>query len=214
MEPFYDKDGIQIYCGDCREILPTLESVDLVLTDPPYGIGLKEHGRHGYNWEIAGDSDSSVGQYVCDWAERFGLPTICFSSPMKPFTGKWRQFLVWNKSGAVGGGGDIATCWKFSHETIQVARTPKLQGSRDESVLYFPIGQDSFVYHPVEKPLRLIKYLLAKVESETILDPFMGSGTTLVAAKLLGRKAIGIEIEEKYCEIAVKRLEQKVFQWE
>lgn len=210
MTPYYSKDGIEIYCGDCREILPTLPKVELVLTDPPYGVGLKEHGRHGYDWKIQGDESQTVGQFVLDAAERDKLATIAFSSPMLPWRGKWRQHLVWDKSGAVGGGGDIATCWKFSFEVIQIARTPKLTGKRDEAVLRFPIERNHFKFHPTQKPLSLIKYLLSKASPATVLDPFMGSGTTLVAAKQLGRRCIGIEIEEKYCQIAVERLRQGV----
>jgi len=208
--PYYQQDGITIYHGDCRDVLPGLDKVDLVLTDPPYGINLKKHGRPGRDWKIAGDEDQGLGQEIVDWAASNDYPIVVFSSPMKPWAGKFRQHLVWDKSGAVGGGGDMGTCWKFTFEIIQIARTPKLLGNRDDAVMRFSIAHQSFVHHPTEKPLRLMRYLVSKVPATHILDPFMGSGTTLVAAKLLGRQAIGIEISERYCEIAANRLAQGV----
>ena len=219
MKPYYEESGITIYHGDCREILPELPSVDLVLTDPPYGINLSNHDTTGraarppigvHDYRVAGDSSSDCALWVLGWARN--LPLIAFSSPKNPWPGEWRQWLVWDKGGAVGGGGDIGTCWKFSWELIQVARTGKLNGPRDESVLRYPVVQNDFALHPTQKPIRLIAYLAMKAspESRLILDPFMGSGTTLRAAKDLGRRAIGIEIDERYCEISAKRLAQGV----
>jgi DNA modification methylase len=209
--PYYEQDGITIYHGDCREILPSIGPVDLLLTDPPYGIALKSHGtRFRGMAEIVGDGSTQVGQLVCDWAEESAIPTVVFASPMKPWQGRWRQHLVWDKGGAVGIGGDRATCWKQSWELVQVARTGKLSGQRDEAVLRFHVNSKNSELHPAAKPVELIRHLLWKVGGASIFDPFMGSGTTLCAAKDLGRKAIGIEIEERYCEIAAKRLQQSV----
>ena len=215
--PYYQDDACTIYHGDCREILPLLPVVDLVLTDPPYGIGLSNGGRSdGYrsdrDWSIAGDHSQEVGEQVLKEIAAIRLPRIVFASPKKPWSGNWRQFLVWDKGPAVGGGGDIATCWKFTWELIQVADTARLNGSRDSAVLnYWATPADS-IDHPAQKPLSLLCYLISKTTTtgHTILDPFMGSGTTLRAAKDLGRRAIGIELEEKYCEIAANRLRQEV----
>jgi DNA modification methylase len=218
MNPYYQHDGITIYHGDCREILPQLPKVDLVLTDPPYGIDLRNHDTAGISgrvsisvsdYRVAGDQSGEVARFVIEWATSLSLPIIVFASPKNPWPYVWRQSLVWDKGGAVGGGGDIATCWKFDWELIQVARTGKLNGSRDCSVLRFPIGMGDLHYHPTEKPVSLISYLAMKTtqSGDLILDPFLGSGTTLVACKRLGRQGIGIEIEEKYCEIAAKRVE-------
>ena len=222
MTPYFEEDGITIYHGDCREILPRLPSVDMVLTDPPYGISLRNHDTTGKggrvpiavsDYSVAGDDSSDSAMFLLEWAK--AMPIILFASPKNPWPGDWRQWLVWDKGGAVGGGGDIATCWKFDWELIQVSRTGRLNGTRDCSVLRFPVGQNDFVYHPTEKPLSLMSYLAGKTTgpADLILDPFMGSGTTLVACKRLGRRGIGIEIEERYCEIAVKRLSQSVFQF-
>ena len=208
VKPYYEQDGITIFHGDCRDVLPTLEPVDLVLTDPPYGIGLEEHGRNGYDWGIAGDEDSAIGQQVLNVLE--AVPTIAFASPKQPWSGQWRQYLVWDKGPTVGGGGDPSTCWKQSWELIQVRNTGRLNGKRDEAVLHFHVTQQDYHDHPAAKPISLTRYLLIKVFGDTVLDPFMGSGTTLRAAKDLGRKAIGIEIEERYCEIAANRMAQGV----
>lgn len=216
MKPYYRSKGITIYHGDCREVLPTLPKVDLVLTDPPYGIVLRNHDTTGQtsrvpiaisDYRVIGDSSSAVAEEFLEWA--MDKACIAFASPKHPWPGKWRQWLVWDKGGAVGGGGDIATCWKFTWELIQVARTRRLNGRREASVLRFPITQGCFKHHPTEKPLPLISYLMQKAscDGDLVLDPFMGAGTTLLAARNLNRKAIGIELEEKYCEIAVKRLE-------
>lgn len=207
-------DGITIIHSDCRDILPHLEpgSVDLVLTDPPYGIALRENGRNGYEWEIAGDNDQELGQAVLDWCASNRLATIAFASPQKPWRGKWRQHLVWDKGPAVGGGGDPATCWKATWELIQIARTPALNGSRDSAVLQFWVNQRNYHHHPAQKPVALTNYMIAKATAPEalVLDPFMGSGPIAESCRMLGRRYIGIEIEERYAEIAVKRLAQAV----
>ncbi len=215
MNPYYEHAGITIFCGDCREILPGLPKVDAVITDPPYGIGLRNgdvDGHRSDRWDsIAGDENQTVGLEVLDWAHSRKLMVIAFASPWKPWPGDWRNLIAWDKGGAVGGGGDIRTCLKRSWELIQIARNPAYTGSRDESVWSFPLVPSDLEQHICAKPIDLLQALIAKFGGTSILDPFMGSGTTLVAAKNLGRKAIGIEIEEKYCEIAAKRLSQEVF---
>lgn len=218
MEPYYERGGIVIYHGDARDILPALDlsAVDLVLTDPPYGIALRENGRNGYDWTVQGDEDQAVGMAVLSEFARRKMPRVVFASPNKPWPGKWRQRLVWDKGPAVGGGGDPATCWKTTWEMIQVADTPPLNGPRDSAVLTFWVGQRDYHDHPCQKPVSLLTYLIGKASqpSGLILDPFMGSGSTLRAAKDLGRKAIGIEIEERYVEIAARRLQQAVLPFE
>jgi site-specific DNA-methyltransferase (adenine-specific) len=132
-----------------------------------------------------------------------------FFSPYRP-VGKWRSVLVWSKGEHTGIGGDRLTCWKRDFELIGVSNNDELAGFRDTSVLRFMATRPRYG-HVCEKPVDLICYLLRKLGGESVCDPFMGTGTTLRAAKDLGRRAIGIEIEEKYCEIAAKRLSQEVF---
>jgi site-specific DNA-methyltransferase (adenine-specific) len=214
MKPYYADDAVQIFHGDCREILPGLPKVDLVLTDPPYGIGLRNGDVDGHRSErsftIHGDDSAVLGQAVLDSFST--VPVIAFASPWQPWAGEWRNLIVWDKGGAVGGGGDIGTCLKRSWELIQVARNKPLRGARSESVVKFSVVPADTSRHIAAKPVDLCAWLLDKFSapSDLILDPFMGSGTTLRAAKDLGRKAIGIEIEERYCEIAAKRCAQEV----
>ena len=221
VKPYYEEDGIAIVHGDCRELLPLFGVVDLALTDPPYGIGLDNHDKTGKfrsskTCRIVGDNDISVGTWALKFLEDIDCAVIAFASPHMPWPGEWRQRLVWSKGGAVGGGGDISTCWKFDWELIQVARTGKLNGARDSSVLRYSVTPADLEYHPAQKPLPLLSYLIRKSteEGDTLIDPFMGSGSTLLSAKNMGRRAIGIEIEEKYCEIAAKRLSQGVLDLE
>lgn len=213
--PYYEHAGITIYHGDCREILPQLPRVDAVITDPPYGIGLRNgdvDGHRSERWDsIIGDDSQEVGLEVLEWSKLQGLMVIAFASPWKPWPGNWRNLIAWDKGGAVGGGGDIRTCLKRSWELIQIHGNDTLQGGRDESVWRFPLLPSDTAQHIAAKPVELLQALMAKFGGWLILDPFVGSGTTLVAAKNLGRKAIGIEIEERYCEIAAKRLAQEVF---
>ncbi len=215
MKPYFEDESVTIYHGDCREVLPELSRVDLLLTDPPYGVQLRNNGRvknrrSQRHFDIVGDCSQDMGQCVIDWAASQEIAVIAFANPMKAWAGEWRQWLVWDKGGAVGGGGDRGKCWKQTWELIQVARTPELQGNRDSAVLSFYVTPHLSADHIAAKPVALIRYLIAKVNASLVLDPFMGTGTTLRAAKDLGMRAIGIEIEERYCEIAAKRMAQQV----
>ena len=222
MTPYYDdRKGIVIYCGDCRDIIPTLEpgSVDLVLTDPPYGMryiaGDRANGQEsawGSRWAgvaIAGDENQALRDWVLAWwGDR---PALVFGSWKTPAPDGVREMLVWDKVVSTGMGAlDIP--WRPSWEAIYVMGKG-FCGSRGHGVLRFPLPTlaPDRQWHPTVKPLPLLAHLLTKCPPEwCILDPFMGSGTTLRAAKDLGRRAIGIEIEERYCEIAVNRLQQGV----
>jgi DNA modification methylase len=216
IQPYYEQDGITIYHGDCREILPTLGPVDLVLTDPPYGIAhatnRKVRGMGGASWigtEIANDHDTSARDEAL--ALLSDTPAFVFGTWKQPKPAGTRSVLVWDK-GPASGMGDLAFPWKGSWEEIYVIGSG-FAGSRDEGVIkgFTEVTWESAGRaHPNQKPVKLLRYLLSKHSGQSVLDPFMGSGTTLRAAKDLGRRAIGIEIEERYCEIAVKRLQQSV----
>ena len=209
MTPYYDHAGITIYHGDCLEILfSVIGSCDAVITDPPYGISHKSNGQWfvGAN-PIYGDESTDSAE----WCRRvsFPLPIAMFFSPYSPLVG-WRNVLVWSKGLHVGIGGDREKCWKRDFELIGVENNADLEGGRDSSILSFNALSPPPSGHFAEKPVQLLQYLIIKLGAKSVLDPFMGSGTTLVAAKNLGRRAIGIEIEERYCEIAAKRLAQEV----
>lgn len=208
MKPYYDDGkGIVIYHGDCRGILPSLPKVDLVLTDPPYGTGLVHENRvksplhrggpiWGKSWgKMQGDAVSfnplpwlNYSQW-CFWGANY----FCSNLP----TG--RRWLVWYKS--VPGKMDYSDC--------ELACT-SLDGGGVymKSILWSGFRRECEVrqhYHPTQKPVALMMWCINQFKLGVILDPFMGSGTTLVAAKQLGQQCIGIEIEERYCEIAAKR---------
>ena len=213
IQPFYSHAGITIYHGDCREILPGLPACDLLLTDPPYGINYKSDyigdttTAQWMNQVIAGDKDTSLRDWVLtdytEWA--------CFGSYKVQPPANTKSWLVWDK-GPASGMGDLTWPWKLSWELVFL-RGAFWRGTRDEGIIkgrWIVTRASMGRVHPNEKPVELIQYLISKHDSYSVLDPFCGSGTTLVAAKNLNRRAIGIEIEERYCEIAAKRLSQEV----
>lgn len=221
IKPYYDDGrGIVIYHGDCREILPQLPKVDLVLTDPPYFLPACHHStREGTSksWgnlsilehffsdtfkELQSILNPEGWMYCfCDGQSYPIFYKACYSifKSIRP--------LVWDKLTSLNG-----YWWRHQHELILFAcqHDTELETTGDGDVLRFrsvPMGDR---LHDAQKPLELLTKLMSKGEPELTLDPFMGSGTTLRAAKDLGRKAIGIEIEERYAEIAARRLEQEV----
>ena len=224
---FHEEPGITLYCGDCREILPLLRCPNtsycvemcegqcrlgafVLITDPPYGV--RYVSNHGASWSgtsVAHDESTELRDWIIKWARP--SPMLIFGSWKAPRPVDTRQILIFDKGPAFGMG-DLSFPWKNSHEEIYVLGEG-FCGSRDESVLY-GYRQVSWESkgrcHPNQKPLALIRYLMTKTPPDTVLDPCMGSGTTIEAAKLLGRPAIGIEIESRYCELAVKRLRQEV----
>lgn len=206
-KPYYEEPGIQIYHGDCREILPF--EVDVLLTDPPYGIGYKSGWEGKLARSIEGDLDTEPRDQALALQE--GTPALVFGTYRSPAPTATRQILIWDTKGALGMG-DLSLPWKPSHQQIHVIGSG-FTGRRDTDVLsYAPVQATAKNgrLHPHQKPLALIVNLLGKCPPGVVLDPFMGSGTTLLAAKNLGRKAIGIEVSEEYCQIAARRLQQEV----
>lgn len=211
MKPYYQHQGITIYHGDNRKILPTLGKVDLVLTDPPYGVNMDQgfQGFGGFGEPIARrqypdtwDSErpsKEVFNLILEKGEVVLIFGGNFFADLLPQSKHW---LVWDKKNTMPTFGDAELVWtNVDRNSIKIIE-------REYNGL---IGKESERFHPTQKPLNLITHLISTYTNETILDPFMGSGTTLRAAKDLNRQAIGIEIEEKYCEIAAKRLSQEVF---
>jgi len=177
------------------DVLPHLEPVDLVLTDPPYGLGISSNPvrqlHEKQDWDSAPvDAEllsvcMDAGREQIVWGGNyFGLPAH-------------QCFLVWNK---------------HQPQDFSLAMCEQAWTSLKMPAKLFSRSVRYLKEHPTEKPIELMRWCIEMCSGEpsTILDPFMGSGTTLRAAKDLGRKAIGIEIEEKYCEIAAKRLAQEV----
>jgi len=212
-EPTWQAGDIQLYLGDCLEILPQLEagSVDAVVTDPPYGITNSSgwNGLHG-DCSITGDESTTVRDKVLQMY--IGLPAIVFGSWRIKRPEGTRAVLIWDKGGH-SGMGDLSFPWKPNFEEIYIIGNG-FSGRRTTSVLahYIHPSFNASRTHPNEKPIYLMNELVGKCPAGTILDPFMGSGTTGVACVQTGRKFIGIEIEEKYFDIAVKRIQQAQLQ--
>jgi len=209
MKPYYEDGSCTIYHGDCLEILPQLPKVDLVLTDPPYGIAHKSHGQIFVHAEtIQNDHSTEMAEWVLSAFPT--EPLAMFFSPYRPI-GKWRNVLVWDKGGHVGIGGDRETCWKRDFELIGVRNNGALLPPRESAILDYPALSPPPSGHFAEKPESIMRYLIHKMGGLLVLDPFCGSGPVLRAAKDLGRKSIGIELEERWCEASVNRLKQEVF---
>lgn len=211
MKPYYEHGGIQIFHGDCREVLPTLEiSESAMIVDPPYGIAhASGHGASWQNTEIANDRDTAVRDWIVSWCE--GMPAAIFGSWKVPKPTGVRSVLIWDKGPAFGMG-DLSFPWKPSWEEIYIIGEG-WHGRRDEGVLKGHIvvsWESKGRKHPNEKPVSLIAHLISKTSAQLIIDPCVGSGSTLEAAKLEGRRAIGIEVDERYAEIAANRLRQEV----
>jgi site-specific DNA-methyltransferase (adenine-specific) len=201
LKPYYEDNSCAIFLGDCREILLQVDA-DILLTDPPYNVG-KDYGVHD-DAMTPGQYHDWIGSWWCLvpekrivfpgvgnlslWAKYEPVATACWYKPgatgrANPFQwNEWEPILVW---------GCMFSC---------------------SDVFRQPISEQSDTgNHPCPKPLGLFKKIIKRLRTKgTLLDPFMGSGTTLRAAKDLSRKAIGIEIHEPYCEIAAKRLSQEV----
>ena len=201
MTPYYETELGKLYHGDCLEIMPGLEPVDLVLADPPYGI----HWNTNYSRFSKGSKDKDA---VCNDDVEFNpKPFLKFNAVILwganhycnelPF-GSW---LLWDKRNADGtsflADGEIA--WWNHGRGVYIK---SISGQRHRRI--------SNGLHPTQKPVELMMWCINKVKySGIVLDPFLGSGTTAVACERLKRKWIGIEIEEKYCEIAAKRIENE-----
>lgn len=211
-KPYYhdERAGITIYCGDNRDILPHLQKVDLVLTDPPYGIDYQSSWRIDWQRKEKIEGDKSFPMWIfeelrpriallvwCRWDQLFEIP--------KP-----KSFIAWDKGNH--SMGDLKHEFGRRWEGCAFYPGPEHEFKRRPADLIIASRVNPIsLLHPNEKPVNALTPLIDCHVGDSILDPFCGSGTTLVAAKDLGRKAIGIEIEERYCEIAARRLQQEVF---
>lgn len=216
-EPYYQDEYVTLYYADCRDVLPDL-SADVLVTDPPYGISHNSAAgawavKGAASWagqSIAGDADTALRDEVLSWWGQ-GRPALVFGTWKRPRPPVARAVLMWDK-GPQTGMGDLSLPWKPNWEEIYVLG-PGFTGSRDPGVLHghtLVTWESKGRGHPHEKPVSLLRYLISKCPSGVVLDPFAGSGTTLRAAKDLCRQAVGIEVEERYCELIAARLAQDV----
>jgi site-specific DNA-methyltransferase (adenine-specific) len=219
MNPYYQDDLVTIYHGDCREWIGAAdrEWLDVLVTDPPYGIGWAFHGggqkttMSGTRLHdgIEGDHDTSLRDAVL--GELRHLPGAVFGSFRAPFPANVRQVLIYRKAPDAGLVGSTLGFRRDAEPIFLVGEWPRREDARS-SIFESRTGpaRQKAIEHPHSKPLDVLVPLLRACPPGTILDPFMGSGSTLVAAKSLGRRSIGIEIEERYCEIAAQRCSQEV----
>jgi site-specific DNA-methyltransferase (adenine-specific) len=211
--PYYSDDAVTLYHGDCLEIDEWL-TADVLVTDPPYGTqfsaansgggyGRRQNAGPGpEGFVIANDGTTETRDAAL---AKWGARSACvFGSPrMTDPPGEWADRLVWDKKRPGMNGGP----WRYRHESIYVTAGFVRTDDRAVSVIEaFPEQTD----HIHAKPQQLMLRLVAAAPPGTIADPFAGSGSTLVAAKTLGRKAIGVELEERYCEVIARRLAQDV----
>lgn len=224
-KPYYEDEGISIYHADCRDILPQLkpERVDLVLTDPPYKLS------QSYGTLIDADNLRNVagllvtlpmmseclseGAFLVSFYDNRILPFLfeCARNVRLTYMRSVYLYRRWGQASKWGG-------WMQTTDPICIFRKPTNRpiawgSGKVVHDCYIKTSPEEYdAEHPSQKPLFVVSHLLGwcSQPSGIVLDPFMGSGTTLRAAKDLGRRAIGIEIEERYCEIAAKRMAQGV----
>jgi site-specific DNA-methyltransferase (adenine-specific) len=212
--PYYDDAGITIYHGDCRDVLEHAAPFDLVLTDPPYGINLQTDNRR-----FSGGTRGHIARHGNGAGTGGGAPIPGDDHPFDP---SWLLTI-----------GRVQIIWGWNHFADRLPRGTCLVWLKredaafqtflsDAEMAWFSTGHGVYCrrdlsnnaitnerIHPTQKPEALMRWCLGFVPAaRTIVDPFMGSGTTLVAAKRLGRRAVGVEIDERYCEAAAQRLQQ------
>ena len=215
-EPYWTDGQITLYHGDCREVTEWLAG-DVLVMDPPYGISWSTHGggRDLRNWAprrakggIVGDGDTAARDDVlAAWGDG---AAVVFGSPQTAPPAATIQVLVWRKpldAGVVG----ARFVWRRDWEAIYLlGRWPRSNPKRS-SIIESKGGLERYrTEHPHTKPTAIMEILIKETPPGTIADPFAGSGSTLVAARNLGRKAVGVEIEERWCELAARRLSQGI----
>jgi len=206
MTPYYDRDGITIYHGDARDVVPAL-TFDVIIADPPYGIA------HPTNYRERGRSNlAECRDYV---------PVFGDGEPFDPTPYLTHPAILWGANHYASRLADSSgwLVWdKQRPNELDQSRAELAWSSCHKGVRVFThlwngmmrASEHGESYHPTQKPVALMRWCIGFTPAGIILDPFMGAGPTLVAAKSVSRKAIGIEIEERYCEVAAKRLSQEV----
>lgn len=205
MTAYYEDDLVTLYHGDGVAAGLIAPAGIALVTDPPYGVGYRSGWRE-IGVEIEGDTstearDDAIATWGLRWAIVFGTWKVARPSNV-------REVLIWAKSGP--GMGDLESPFGCSHEEIYLIGGPFVKADpRSGTVLHYEriVGKT----HPTPKPIDLMRRLVRIIPPEAVIvDPFAGSGSTLVAAKLEGRRAIGFEIEERYCKVAAERLREGV----
>ena len=215
---YYQDDYVNLYHGDCLTEHQEWLEADVLVTDPPYGIPGGRVGRHDrggrqVHADAAWDRLEVRDSVLVAWGE--DKPRLVFGTPKDSNPPAYRGVpIIWDK-GESPGMGDHTWPFGANYEVIWV-RGEGWAGKRINSIIRFinPSNAAATVGHPTPKPVPLMEKLVAYAPPGAIADPFAGSGATLIAARNLGRKAIGVELEEKYCEIIAKRLDQQVIDFD
>ena len=218
MKPYYEDELVTLYHGKCEDIPTLWAGADVLVSDVPYGIDYRSNSpRETLARSIAGDKDTSMRDYAILTHQRnnnagVDAPALIFGTWRIPRPAGTRQVLVWDTKGALGMGA-MDLPWKPAHQEIYVLGKG-FSGRRTSDVITAApvqsMGKNGRV-HPHQKPVPLMEALIEKCPPGVIADPFAGSGATLIAARNLGRKVIGVELEEHYCEVIAKRLQQQTF---
>lgn len=206
--PYYADDQVTLYHGHCLEIDAWLKA-DVLVTDPPYGIAFHSNQRAERFDKIEGDADPKIRDAaLAVWGDR---PAAVFGTWRVPRPAGTQQVLIWYKHGAGPGMGDLSTAFGTNHEDIYLLGRWERRARRRGSVITTAASPSAYttrIGHPTPKPVGLMEILIESAPPGVIADPFTGGGSTLLAARNLGRKAVGVEIEERYCELAARRLDQ------
>ena len=209
MKPYYQDDQVSLYHGDCLEITDWLDA-DVLVTDPPYGIAWSIGQNNAANSRahagIANDTNTDYRDEVLHmWGDQ--KPAIIFGSHRAPPPANVKQTLTWKKPADAGVVGST-TGYRTDTELVFLCGNHKRRNACRSSVLESRGGMHRYLSgHPHAKPVGILEQLQEWTEG-VVADPFAGSGSTLIAARNLGRRAIGVELEERYCEIIAKRLDQ------
>ena len=217
--PYYSDDLVTLYLGDCREITEWL-AADVLVTDPPYGRGWKQgrtHKREGWSDDshpgIAGDHDTTVRDAaLAAWGER---RAIVFGDLMFAPPAGTKQVGIFRKSPLMGTKGTFAGFRRDVEAVYLVGPWPAGLGGRSSVLASSALGNQvqARYGHPHAKPVDVMEQLISACPVGVLADPFAGSGSTLVAARNLGRRAIGVEVDERYAESAARRLSQQVLKF-
>lgn len=215
MTLYYQDDHVTLYHGDCLTGHREWLDADVLVTDPPYGMSFDSGRVKGRSRKIANDETTDTRDAALEaWGHR---PWLMFGTWRAPRPTGVEQVLIWDKTDGVGPGmGNLTAAFGSSHEDIYLSGKWSKKSARRGSVIRTseamgnPNGLVARMGHPTPKPQSLMEILIEAAAPGVISDPFAGSGSTLVAAKALGRKVIGVELEERYCEIIAKRCAQDV----
>ncbi len=225
MKPYYSDDHCTIYHGDCREILPAIEKVDTVIADPPYGINTKSDWLGKLSpWADLCNASLWYEMWLkacrdrlrptgCLWSFLNWRSQVTFQKASCDMQWPIESMLIWDKDW-IGPGGSIGL--RPSYEQVALFAGEKFalkdRGLRDIRTQRWSSQKPNG--HPAEKPIGLVRWLIDISGGDVILDPFMGSGTTLRAAKDSGRRSIGIELDKRYCDRVISRMGQEVFDFD